>query len=199
MRRLHLIRHAAYEGYSLNSPRYVGRTDPILSAEGREQALCLGNAASSLREYPIFASTARRARETAALAFPDTQLRILESAAEIDYGRIEGLTVSEAARLYPEFCAQRGIGGAPFDFRALGGEAADDLLVRAMQLLVELEPFAEVVLVSHAIFMSVLCFHLLSASCRSVASFRFCTWATLERAHDGTWHLIPASEEIAAP
>ena len=39
-RRVYLIRHARPAGDGV--PRYLGRTDPALSAEGREEARLLG-------------------------------------------------------------------------------------------------------------------------------------------------------------
>lgn len=186
MKRLHLIRHAAYEGHSLNPARYVGRTDPELSAEGCKQAALLGQRAPELQGLPVWASAARRARQTAMLAFPNADVQLTRNAMEIDYGRIEGLNVVEAARLYPEFLSRRGR-VVPLDFRAIGGEAASDLVARAELLTAEMQSSSEIILVSHAIFLSVLCRHLVGASGVSSDSFGFCGRATLERSTGGTW------------
>jgi broad specificity phosphatase PhoE len=185
MQRIHLIRHAAYEGHSLNPARYIGRTDPKLSAEGHRQAALLGQGAPELQGLPVWASAAQRARETAALAFPKTEIRLTRNAMEIDYGRIEGLSVAQAARLYPEFFS-RGGGRGTLDFRAFGGEAMSDLVARAERVIAELQSFPEVVLVSHAIFLSILCRHLVGAGSRGSESFGFCGRTTLERS-DGAW------------
>jgi broad specificity phosphatase PhoE len=187
MRRIHLIRHAVYEGHSSNPARYVGRTDPELSAEGRKQAALLGQSAPELHGLPVWASTARRARETALLAFPDADMRLTRNAMEIDYGRIDGLSVVEAARLYPEFFSRRSRGGSALDFKEIGGEALGDLVARADRVTDEMQSFPEVVLVSHAIFLSVLCSHLVGACSKGSNSFGFCGRATLEHSIDGGW------------
>src|SRR5882762_3778585 len=85
---------------------------------------------------------------TASLAFPKTEVRLTRNAMGIDYGRIEGLSVVEAARLYPEFLSRLGRGGSALDFRAIGGEAICDLIARTEQVTAEMQSFPEVVLVS---------------------------------------------------
>jgi broad specificity phosphatase PhoE len=187
MRRIHLIRHAIYEGHSTNPARYVGRTDPELSAEGRRQAALLGQGTPELDGHPVWASTARRARETASLAFPDADVQLTRNAMEIDYGRIDGLSVVQAARLYPEFLSRRSSGSGALDFREIGGEALSDLIARADRVIDEMRSFPEVVLISHAIFLSVLCSHLVGARGKSSDSFGFCGRATLQHSTGGGW------------
>jgi alpha-ribazole phosphatase len=90
-----LIRHAepAVKGV------FLGRTDPELSAQGREAAAGL--------EVPghlaLYCSPLRRARETAAsLGRPHM---VLPGLAEIDYGPWEGLSWAQIESLYPEQAA----------------------------------------------------------------------------------------------
>ncbi|WP_247330558.1 histidine phosphatase family protein [Bradyrhizobium sp. 21] len=177
---MHLIRHAGYEGYCPNPARYIGRTDPPLSAEGRMQAVQLGQSVPELQDVQVFASAARRASETAALAFPRANIRMTSNAMEIDYGRIEGLSVLEAARLYPELCSPAPGRNSVLDFRSVGGEAISDLFVRVRQVAADAELFDEVVLVSHAIFLSAMRHHLLGGMATDIA-FGFCALVTLEQ------------------
>jgi alpha-ribazole phosphatase len=95
-----LIRHGElgdrYRG------RYIGRTDPPLSAEGRRQAAALTGPVSRLNRAHFLASPLRRTRETAEIALgangafeSDANLR------EIDFGRWEGMGFAEIAAADP--------------------------------------------------------------------------------------------------
>jgi broad specificity phosphatase PhoE len=145
----------------------------------------LGQSMPELQNVQVFASAAQRASETAALAFPRTNIRRISNAMEIDYGRIEGLSVPEAARLYPELFSSASGRNSPLDFKSVGGEALGDLIVRVRQVAADAELFDEVVLVSHAIFLSAMCQHLLGGIPTDIA-FGFCTRVTLDK-KGGEW------------
>ena len=60
-----------------------------------------------------------------------------------------------------------------------------DLIVRVRQVAADAELFDEVVLVSHAIFLSAMCQHLLGGIPTDIA-FGFCTRVTLDK-KEGEW------------
>ncbi len=92
--RLFLARHgetgAQYAG------RYIGATDLPLSVLGREQAAHLAPRLPATLSRCLI-SPQRRARETAAIALADRELRpeVMEALREIDFGRWEGLSFAE--------------------------------------------------------------------------------------------------------
>lgn len=95
MRRLTLIRHGITEWNAQG--RFQGSSDVPLTEEGRWQAGRL-RAASGVRVEPVdalVASPSRRARETAALAFPDRPLETDARLQELDFGVFEGRTLDE--------------------------------------------------------------------------------------------------------
>lgn len=82
--------------------RYVGRTDPPLSAEGRRQAAALSGPAARLNGAHFFTSPLRRTRETAEIALgADWLFEIDENLREIDFGRWEGMSFAQIAAADP--------------------------------------------------------------------------------------------------
>lgn len=97
------VRHGQTE-WSL-SGRYQGRSDCLLIAQGREQALQIGLRLRGEEVGSILTSPLRRARETAeiiaetlGLDAPDVDHRLVELA----YGAWEGLTQTEVRSRWPE-------------------------------------------------------------------------------------------------
>ncbi len=150
-----LVRHAptAWTGR-----RWCGRSDPPLSGEGRRIAAAA--AAELAAELPddvtILSSPLRRARETA-LAIADAARRplsILLELAEVDFGRIDGLTWEEVATLEADL-AGRIVAGEPLDWP--GGETAVDVSDRAARMAATIRALdGPVVAVSHGRFLSAL-------------------------------------------
>lgn len=82
--------------------RYVGRTDPPLSAEGRRQAAVLAGPVARLNGARFLASPLCRTRETAEIALgADRRFEIDENLREIDFGRWEGMNFAEIAAADP--------------------------------------------------------------------------------------------------
>jgi alpha-ribazole phosphatase len=78
--------------------RYIGRTDALLSVEGRRQAAALTRPLARLNGALFLASPLRRTRETAEIALGKN--RVFESdpgLREIDFGRWEGMSFAEIA------------------------------------------------------------------------------------------------------
>ena len=101
--RLLLLRH----GRTTQPPgTLVGsRHDPGLSESGREQAQAAAGLLRGRRFVAVVCSPLRRARETAALALPDTSPRIDARLQELDWGDITGFTFAQVEDQFPETAA----------------------------------------------------------------------------------------------
>jgi broad specificity phosphatase PhoE len=75
--------------------RFIGRTDPPLTPEGREAAATLRN----IQVAALYCSPLRRARETA--AFIPVEPIVLPELAEICFGEWEGLSWQEIQERWP--------------------------------------------------------------------------------------------------
>lgn len=148
--RLLLLRHGrtdAAPGVLLGS-----RTDPSLSALGRSQAVAAGRTLRSRSPVLVVCSPQRRARETAALAFPGGAVRVDERWRELDFGMLTGLTWAESKARYGQAAvAWRREAAAP-----PGGEEPAVLRRRVLEAVLDLlgrvegEPLGDIVVVSHA-------------------------------------------------
>ena len=147
--RLILIRHGDL-GEDFRG-RYIGRTDPPLSDEGRRQAETLIEPLSRLpREAALRVSPLRRTRETAEIAFGgDAGFAFDPDLREIDFGRWEGMRFAEILAAEPtavdrwavldeDFTFPDGEGIA--DFRRRVGAAAGRIIA---------EPAGTVAVVAH--------------------------------------------------
>jgi broad specificity phosphatase PhoE len=70
----------------------VGRSDPVLTELGERQAVALRPLLTKVRE--VWTSPLQRARATAALAIPDVDAVVKESFIEVDYGSMDGQSLS---------------------------------------------------------------------------------------------------------
>ncbi len=190
LRRLHLVRHAEYIGYSRSTAQFIGRTDPPLSSAGQDQAKAFGAANPDLSGIPVFSSPAQRARQTAELALPAATAQITPSALEGDFGALEGLTAAAALRLFPEHFAGASA-ASRFDYRAFGGECLADLVCRADALLHELRDHHEALVFSHGIFLSILAQRVVGQANAMVPPFDLCMRLSLHQARVGTWTIQP--------
>ena len=89
-----LIRHGEVD--AMWRRRYLGASDPGLSAEGRRQCARL----QELRCDVVISSPARRALESA--AFLQAPMQVEPQLREIDFGCWEGRTFAEIQRLAPQ-------------------------------------------------------------------------------------------------
>ena len=88
--RVKLIRHGVTAGNAAR--RYVGVSDEPLCPEGREAAK-RHEKDPSLRR--VFVSPLKRARETAAILFPNAEQIVVNDLHEMDFGAFEGRTADE--------------------------------------------------------------------------------------------------------
>lgn len=148
--RLLLLRHGEAEGN--RELRYLGTTDALLTALGREQASQLAAAAEVFRPAAIYSSPLARAHETAQALAAVTGLTVTETPElrEMDFGAWEGLTRAEVRTLDTSALAawEKGADVAPprgeslVAVRARVTDFADSLALR--------HPGATIALVSHA-------------------------------------------------
>lgn len=89
MKTVLLIRHGSTAGNL--ERRYIGRTDEELCQLGIEQA----HALNGLQADVLFVSPMARTRQTATIAFPDTEQILIPDLRETDFGIFEGLTANE--------------------------------------------------------------------------------------------------------
>ena len=88
--RAQLIRHGKTIGNI--ERRYIGSTDVPLCDMGREEA---GHAKKDLSVRTVYVSPLRRARETAAILFPNAAQIVVKDLREMDFGDFEGRTADE--------------------------------------------------------------------------------------------------------
>ncbi|MBR6428483.1 MAG: histidine phosphatase family protein [Clostridia bacterium] len=138
---LYLVRHGET---AFNAERRIqGRMDTPLSPRGLAQAEALGEwlCERGFAFDAVYSSTLTRAKDTAAAVGKRLGLepKAVEGLEEIDFGRFQGHTFDECARLYPEAYADRLIRGA--DSNAHGGETGEEVFLRARAALLGLPEF----------------------------------------------------------
>ena len=98
-RRILLVRHG--ETAANVAGRFLGRSDPPLTAAGRGAALGLAPLVAAFAPDSTISSPALRARDTAAVL--GTENPVIDARLrEVDFGRWEGLTPAEAAARDPD-------------------------------------------------------------------------------------------------
>jgi probable phosphoglycerate mutase len=160
MVRIILIRHgqtAWNEG--AGQERFRGRIDLPLDAMGQAQARAVAHRLASEPLAALYASPLLRARQTIApLATKRTMpVQSHDGLLDIDYGRFQGLTHSEAQTSYPELYALWRT--TPSQVRFPGGECLADIQARLELLLTEAvfhHAGATVAMVGHQIVNKVL-------------------------------------------
>ncbi|MCW2581003.1 MAG: hypothetical protein JWR82_2604 [Blastococcus sp.] len=185
--------------------RFQGQLDPPLDDVGRRQAAVaaphlIATTGLSASDTVVVSSDLIRAAETAAtlsdlLGVP---LRLDKRLREHGMGTWEGLTRSEVADRYPEQYADW-LAGRPV--RGRGGEEASAVGERALAALVELEPAATVVVVSHGGTAGRLSEHLLGLSPdhrRLLGPLGNCAWSELV-AHEARWRLMRHNVSAVQP
>ncbi len=148
MRRLVLLRHG--ESSTDSADRFLGSSDPDLSAAGREQ---MRMAAARLRGEGcdvVAASPQRRAWQSARSLAEGAPVRLLAAFREIHFGRWEGLSRDEARAADPVRFEDWEKDAAGFEYP--GGESAADFRARVTEGLRQLasSPGHSALVVTHA-------------------------------------------------
>lgn len=135
-----IVRHGETEWS--REGRHTGRTDLPLTAKGREQAERLRPALQARRFTAVFCSPLQRARDTCALAGFHDGVVYDPDLEEWDYGRYDGLTLSEIRARRPGWSLWRD--GSP------GGEQLAAVAQRADRVLERVRALAgDVLLFAH--------------------------------------------------
>lgn len=146
---LYLMRHASSQ--SDGGRRYLGQTDPLLSAEGRRQAGACRDRLRSIGFSRIVSSDLRRAHQTAeTIAGGSLGVEAIAALREIHLGAWENRTFGEIRRSHPDQWHARGNDLA--GFRPPGGESFEDLrrrVVPAVRAIME-SAAGNVLAVAHA-------------------------------------------------
>lgn len=127
--RLYLIRHG--ESVANAAGLVTGSIDTPLSNRGRQQvAELFSSKLRQIRFDHVFSSSAQRARETAAILFPEGYINVDAALLETDAGDVAEWTLTKFNQNYPAF-------NTDFDPRRPypGGESHYDLYVRVNQWL----------------------------------------------------------------
>jgi alpha-ribazole phosphatase len=130
--------------------RYQGRTDLRLNRAGVGQAEGLRRRLSREPLDVIYSSNLKRAAETAEVTSRGRGLRLelRENLAELDFGKLEGMTYDEIVKSYPDWEPDG------FSFTAYGGESLEQLARRIKAFANELRSHnpadADILIVAHA-------------------------------------------------
>lgn len=182
-----LVRHGATE-WSV-SGQYTGRTDLPLTELGRRQAMAVRPIIARLldgAEPVVFTSPLSRAAETARLAMPGVQARVVDSLMELDYGQCEGLKTSQIMAKFPEWNLFEG--GCP------GGEKPSEFSARCdsfVDLLHRTASGRAVVAFTHGHLSRVLTARLLGLPVATAAAlFNETASVGMINVHRGRWVLV---------
>ena len=132
--RVYVIRHGQSEANLADL--YAGWLPVHLTDKGRQQAESAQVQLRDIRMDRVFCSDLQRAKETAAIIFPENQEEPTDALREIGVGRLEGLTVRECEERWPEEYARA---EAEQDFSFFGGESGVEMRERIHGFLGEME------------------------------------------------------------
>ena len=151
VKRLYLLRHGKTEGFPEKS--YVGgRTDIVLSHEGKRQALAWRRYFEKRPPGAVYSSGMKRTTETARIVSGKNvaDILIMEDLREIRLGDWEGHAMESIREKFPEEWRLRGENLEAF--RPPGGESFSDLarrVVPAFEKIAE-TPCEDIMIVAHA-------------------------------------------------
>ena len=145
-----LVRHGETEWS--RDRRHTGRTDIPLTADGRREALAVGERLRDRRFERVLVSPLTRARETAQLAGLTERAEHVEirpEVVELDYGEAEGLTTKQMRERIPDWTV--------WTHATPAAEPLQDVEARLRPVIAELhETTADVAVVAHGHILRVL-------------------------------------------
>ncbi|NNM42828.1 MAG: histidine phosphatase family protein [Chlamydiae bacterium] len=124
-KKIYLIRHG--ETLWTLAGRHTGLTDIPLTENGKKQAAKLKSALQSIPFDLVLTSPLQRARETSNLVGLTKQAEVYDDLREWNYGKYEGLTSEEIAKIDPKWSL--------FSQGAPSGESLHDILQRADRII----------------------------------------------------------------
>jgi len=179
-----LVRHGETDGRS--SVRFHGRSDVLLSSEGREQMHAAARSLPIDHFDLVVASPLARAWAAAAIVAPGSPVRLESDFREIDFGRWEGLTREEIEDLDPLLARSWLEGLEEFEFPE--GETREAFRSRVLAGVERLlaSPVGSALVVSHKgvirTIVETLCGEKIGASEPVLGGV-----IQIDRGHDGVW------------
>ena len=131
---VYVIRHGQSEANL--GDYYAGWLPVHLSDKGRQQAESTRNQLRGIQMDRVFCSDLQRAKETAAILFPENEAEPTDALREIGVGRIEGLPIRDCEERWPEEYARA---EAEQDCSFFGGESGAEMRRRIHGFLAEVE------------------------------------------------------------
>lgn len=204
MVRIILIRHgqtAWNEG--AGQERFRGRIDLPLDAKGQAQARAVARRLASEPLAALYASPLLRAVQTIAPLAAQRAMPVEshDGLLDIDYGRFQGLTHSEARASYPELYTLWRT--TPSQVRFPGGEGLADVQARLVALLAESasrHTGATIAMVGHQIVNKVLVSTLLGLDLDQIWRIRQDTAGiNVFQQVDGRWHILHLNDICHLP
>ena len=166
MPELWLIRHGE-TAWSL-SGKHTGRTDVLLTDEGKKRAAALGSLLSGHKFSQVLCSPLQRAQETCRIAEPLGPVASDDDLVEWDYGQYEGLTTAEIRESFEGWTIWQN--GVP------GGETIDEVAARARRAILRAkEAGGDVAIFAHGHLLRVLAACWLEVSPQMGACFALAT------------------------
>ena len=151
---LFLIRHLPTE--STKTGAFSGATDLGLSQDSMSCKTSIANKQDS--DFAFYCSPLKRCRDSAKLFFPNEEMKILERAKEVNFGRWEGMTFDEISKQNPDLVTQW-TNDSEFSFPQ--GEKLRHFEERITELAHELQTNEKVVLITHGgVIRYLLCYFL---------------------------------------
>jgi probable phosphoglycerate mutase len=152
---LYLCRHAQTASSAVDS--FNGRSELLLTQEGRKQATRLGMRLRAITFDAVFCSPLARTAETASIAMQGREAVAIDGLTELDYGGWEGLSAEQARALDPaRFDAWE---SDPATTAPPGGETAAQVAGRAVAAVEEISrrfPDGKVLAISHKATLRIL-------------------------------------------
>lgn len=154
-----LIRHGMTDWNEAG--RLQGRTDVPLNAIGHQQAKQAAEALIAETWDALYTSPLMRARQTSDIIGESLNLtpQIVADLVERNYGHLEGLTIEELTRAYPD--RARG-------FESIDVEAPETVRTRAeacLRRLAESHPGGRILVVSHGAWINAFLYFISSGAC----------------------------------
>ncbi len=196
--RLLLVRHGETDGNA--EGRSQGRRDVPLNDTGRSQAASVGAVVAQLGPTVVYASTASRARATAAyIARPlGLEVQVDERLVEVDHGFLDGMNGEEMRAQYGDFI-RRWREEDPTDIEIPGGESlgqAQQRMVEAAEAIHQAHRGETVAVVSHNLALRTLMCHALGVPLRSwrVLRIDLASLSIVEVRDGGRWAVVGLNE-----
>ena len=155
--RLYITRHG--ETIWNTQKRMQGHKDSELTEKGRQQAAQLGKSLETVGFEAVYSSSSGRTIQTSQLITGIRNIPVIpmDSLREINLGKWEGMSVTDAERDYPE--EYRNFWEFPHLYEPIGGERFSDVTDRldsALRYIAERHDNGNVMIVTHAVSLKLI-------------------------------------------